>query len=138
VYVALRTWARQKRRAMTNLDAYGNIDNAPGSIFGRLRYDREASGDGRQIMQRWLEIYDGDGLLVQRAIQGCPELPRLTVIVHWVCQGYMRLTVHERVALVGRLIDAPLSTARYWTALDAGEHWIAARLTEAPQVTEIV
>jgi anti-sigma factor RsiW len=107
---ALETWAAQKRLLFTGSEGY-----APRSVIERMRREREGAGEGRKLEQRWLEVYRGDGLMVQLVVVELAEIPRMALSAYYMLRGAYHVSVAHQAASIG------ITTTEYWGWLRAGE-----------------
>ena len=107
---AILTWAAQKRLLFTGAEGY-----APRSVIDKIRREREGAGEGRQLKQRWPEVYTGDGLLVQQIVHELTEIPRMVLSAYYLLTGPYHVAVAQQAASIG------ITTTEYWGSLRAGE-----------------
>jgi len=132
VVSALALWGRQKRRAWIGADWHGNVDGYANSLLGRIREEQiQTKGKSRlmpgeavarPVHQRWLEVFWGDGLEVQRGIAGMREVPYCILHLHYVFLPEWQLTVTQKAEYIG------ITKADYWRELENGENWTHAKL----------
>lgn len=114
-------WGRQKRRIWTGMDWHKNVDGYAQSLLGRIREEREGAGQGVRV-QRWPEVYWGDGLEVQRSLLGMPETPYAVLHLHYVWDPEWNVTAGRKARCIGIERDV------YYDHLDRAEFWIWSRL----------
>jgi hypothetical protein len=132
VISALALWGRQKRRVWIGKDWHGNVDGYAQSLLGRIREEQIlAANEGRlmpgesvarPVAQRWLEVFWGAGLDVQRGIVGMREIPYAVLHLHYVFLPEWQLTVAQKAEWIG------ITTAEYWRELENAENWTHAKL----------
>lgn len=125
---ACRKWGRQKRRVWYGGERYEgggwHVDGWAQSFLGRVQDERVAAGSGSIAdRQQWPEVYRGEGLEVQRAVIGMPELPVLVIHLHYVFDPEFGLSVKVKAA------NLSMPVRDYWRTLNDGEAWVWARLT---------
>jgi hypothetical protein len=129
----LRLWGRQKRRIWIGTDWHGNVDGYAQSLLGRIRDEREGAGEQGARSQHWPEVFLGEGLDVQRALIGMPEVASGVLHLHYVWDPEWGITVTRKARCVGLQRDV------YYDHLDRAEYWIWARLeAKACDYTQIV
>lgn len=136
VRLACQRWGRQKRRIWTGADWHGNPDGYAQSLLGRIRDEREGAGQGA-VTQRWPEVYHGDGLEVQRALQGLGERRYAVLHFQYVWDPTFNVTVRQKCAYL------EIKRTEYFALVERAETWIHARLDRpdsqlAEQVHKIV
>ena len=119
-------WGRQKRRVWCGHDWHGNVDGYAQSLLGRIREERDGAAQGAPAHQRWPEVYWGDGLNVQRALLGMPEVPHAVLHMHYVWDPDWNITASQKARTIGITKDA------YYDRLDRAEYWIWSRLEVDP------
>lgn len=125
--LACRRWGSQKRRVILGHVArpgyITHVDGYPAqSVLARIRDERDGAGQGAVATQRWLEVYTGDGLDVQRAIQGMPEHPLLVFNIQYVPDPEWEIRVSERAR------SCEVSRPSYFQLLALAEVWVLSRL----------
>lgn len=132
---ACRRWGIQKRRIWLGHDFYGNIDGYAQSLLGRIRDEREGSAYG-VLAQKWSEVYRGDGLEVQRAIQGIGERRFAVLHLQYVWDPAWEVTVSQKAKYLG------IKRTEYFELRDRAETWIHAKMESGlpvkSQVADIV
>lgn len=114
-------WGNQKRRVWIGKDWFGNIDGYAQSLLGRIREERDGTGQGER-KQHWPEVYWGRGLDVQRAIPGMRETPYMVGHLHYVWLPEWCWTIPQKAQAIG------INKAEYWRELENFETWIHAKL----------
>jgi hypothetical protein len=130
VRLALKRWGSQKRRIWLGRDWYGNIDGYAQSLLGRIRDEREGSSYG-VLAQKWPEVYRGDGLEVQRALQGIAEKLHAVLHLQYVWDPAWKVAPRDKA----RLID--LSRSEYFAIRNRAETWIHAKLESGLPETKL-
>lgn len=137
VRIACQRWGRQKRRIWTGADWHGNPDGYAQSLLGRIRDEREGTGQGIAV-QRWPEVYHGEALEVQRALMGLGERRHAALHFQYVWDPTFGVTVKQKCDYL------EVKRTEYFALLERAETWIHARLEPRPdsqlveQVGEIV
>lgn len=121
VRLACKRWGAQKRRIWLGRDYHGNIDGYAQSLLGRIRDEREGASQGVQS-QKWPEVYRGDGLEVQRAIYGMPELGFEVLHFQYVWDPRWEITASQKAKILG------IGRTEYFKRKDKAEVWVHARL----------
>lgn len=135
VGVACQHWGKQKRRIWSGGDWFINragqkirhVDGYARSFLGKLAEERCGSGHRYLVAdQCWREVYGGDGLDVQRACPGMPEISFFAVNLHYVFDPDFGLSARQKADLV------EISVRSYWRGLEMAKLWLWARLEPIP------
>ncbi len=127
VLIACRTWGSQKRRIWSGHDWHGNIDGYANSLIGRIREEREGTGQG-QRQQFWPEVFYGDGLIVQRTLPGIAVAQHDALHVKYVWDSRFKLTMAQKAALLS------MSERALFEVTGRAETWVHARLENSAQL----
>lgn len=118
---ACKKWGAQKRRIWLGKDWYGNIDGYAQSLLGRIRDEREGAAQG-VISQKWAEVYGGDGLEVQRAIQGIGERRHAVLHLQYVWDPRWEVPIATKAGYLG------VRRTEYFELRDRAETWVHAKM----------
>lgn len=121
VRVACGRWGRQKRRIWTGKDWHGNPDGYAQSLLGRIRDEREGAAQGIAV-QRWPEVFWGDGLDVQRALTGLGERRHAALHFQYVWDPSFNVTIRQKCAYL------EVKRTEYFALIERAEIWVHARL----------
>lgn len=125
VRLACKRWGQQKRRIWLGRDFHGNIDGYAQSLLGRIRDERD--GAGYNVMaQKWAEVYRGDALEVQRAIQGIGEKRHAVLHLQYVWDPAWMVSISAKAKMLG------VRRTEYFELRNRAETWIHAKLDEGP------
>lgn len=135
VRVACARWGSQKRRIWSGGDWFTDhegkkqhhIDGYAESFLGKLLAERDGTGQGAR-RQHWPECMWGEGLEVQRNLPGMPILCFDVIHLRHVFDPEFGLTIKALAALVS------IEPRVFWSALEAAEWWVWARLQPAPEI----
>ena len=131
VRIACQKWGRQKRRIWSGMgDWYftragmkaRHVDGYAQSFLARVQDERVGAGSPGEVRQHWEEVFWGEGLEVQRAVVGMPELPTDVIHLHYVFDPEFGLTGRDQAVLAG------VSERCYWALVNVSETWVWARL----------
>lgn len=114
---ALMTWAAQKGLIFMGAEGF-----APQSVIEKIRRDREGAGEGKKSVQRWAEVYWGDGLAVHRITQSMAEIPRMVLTSYYLLRGPCFTPAADQATYIG------IELRRYWTELEIGENVVESGL----------
>lgn len=107
---AVLTWVAQKRMILE-----GDGGQASYNVIERIRRERDGAGQGKKQVQRWAEVYWGDGLRVQQVVIELPEMPRMV----FTC--YYLLARDWYVPVTDQSIGIGITKTEYWEYLGKGE-----------------
>ena len=88
------------------------------TVLGRIKIDGEGAGQGGTFNQHFAEVYYGDGLVIWRAMQGMPYLPKQVLYAKMLS----REPIKEQVKVLG------LKTTNYFMLLDNAYYYLAGRI----------
>lgn len=130
VRLACKRWGAQKRRIWLGGDFHGNIDGYAQSLLGRIRDERDGASQGVQS-QKWPEVYRGDGLEVQRAIQGIGESKHAVLHLQYVWDPEWEVTISQKARYLG------VRRTEYFELRDRAETWVHAKMESVLPETKL-
>ncbi len=129
VRIACKRWGSQKRRMWQGKERYAtqgkndlHVDGYAESFMGRIQDERVAAGQPGAARQRWVEVFWGEGLDVQRAIVGMPSTPFDVLHLKYVWDPDFGLSWAARARVLG------MKERAFWEALGRAEFWVYAKL----------
>lgn len=118
---ACALWGRQKRRIWAGMDWHGNIDGYAQSLLGRIKEERDGASSS-QVRQHWPEVFTGDGLDVQRSLDGLGEVPRAALHFRYVWDPDWNVTIADKAAYLG------VGRTEYFELIARAESYMHGRL----------
>lgn len=114
-------WGRQKRRIWVGADWHGNVDGYAQSLLGRIKEERDGA-TSNQVSQYWPEVYSGQGLDVQRCLQGLGEFPRAALHFRYVWDPEWEVTIAVKASYLH------VKRTEYFHLIACAESYIHGRL----------
>lgn len=115
-------WAHQKRRILFDRPVGHAEGWSSQTLLGKLL--EEGAGAAHTTTRIWQycpDVYTGDALLVQRALERMPYQPRMVMFAHHVIRVGDATSKAEALGL---------ARSAYYSALDLAYHYLAGRIDE--------